>query len=86
MATAAGKAVVAELRQLFPLLLADGTLAAVETVSKEPVYFPMELPSMQGIIEEAGYIPYDIAASTSPCIITVFFYRTRCFAIPVCVQ
>lgn len=50
VATAMGKAVVAELRQLFPLLLADGTLAAVDNESKEPVYFPMDLPSVQGTV------------------------------------
>ena len=48
VASAAGKAVVAELRQLFPLLLADGSLAAVDCGSKEPVYFPMDLPSAPG--------------------------------------
>ena len=49
VATAAGKAAVAELRQLFPLLLADGSLAALEDDSKEPVYFPMDLPTMPGM-------------------------------------
>lgn len=48
VASAAGKVVVTELRQLFPLLLADGSLAAVEGASKEPVYFPTDLPAAPG--------------------------------------
>ena len=48
VATAAGKAVVKELRQLFPVMLADSKFVAVENDAMEPTYFPMDLVTAQG--------------------------------------
>ena len=49
VATAAGKAVVGELRQLIPVPLADGKYAMVENDSGEAMYFPMDLANAQGM-------------------------------------
>lgn len=88
VATAAGKAAVAELRQLFPLLLADGSLAALEDDRKEPVYFPMDLPTMPGMgLHQASLVctfkDLHVHASVVPCMHLQGFSTCACIRCPL---